>query len=306
MTPAQVTAFVLAGGEGQRLRPLTQHLPKPALPFADHCRVIDFTLSNLERSRVRPVYVLLQYKPMALMRHLQRHWPRARPLLPPRCLAGTADAVAQALRSVDIARADVVAVLAADQVYRLDLRQMVEFHLRHGSGVTVAAVAVDVAEASRFGVLGVDGDSRITSFEEKPENPFTLPHDPGHALASMGHYLFQPSLLAELLAAGEGIGTLDFGHDVIPAAVALGRAWAYDFRCNTVPGRLPGEDPAYWCDVGTPAAYAQAQQDARGPSPRIVLDRPGWPIAATLAGEAADQAPGTLSSYSQGSALAGP
>ncbi len=311
MSPARVSAFVLAGGAGTRLRPLTQHLPKPALPFAHHCRVIDFVLANLQHSGVAPVHVLLQYKPEALLQHLARHWPEVRPLMPALDFRGTADAVAQALQRVGTAQADVVAVLAADHVYRMDLRPMVDFHRQRQAGVTVAAVAVELEQARQFGVLEVAPGGRITGFAEKPDTPRPLPDDPGRALASMGNYLFEPGFLAELLAAGGGVPTLDFGRDIIPAAVARGRAWAYELRANTVPGLRAGEAPGYWRDVGTLQAYAQAQRDAAGPAPQIVLDNPLWPIPATLAAPAPvpavrpAQAPSTVFAYSPGSAHAG-
>ena len=113
MPDPRMIAFVLAGGEGTRLRPLTNDLPKPALPFADHCRIIDFVLANLRHSQVSPVYVLLQYKPLTLLRHLQAHWPAVRPLLPAGHLGGTADAVAQA-NIADMAAIGVRCVSAAE------------------------------------------------------------------------------------------------------------------------------------------------------------------------------------------------
>lgn len=294
MPPPCVSAFVLAGGEGSRLRPFTDRLPKPALPFADHCRIIDFVLANLQHSGITAVHVLLQYQPAALLQHLERHWPGVRVLLPARRFAGTADAVAQALGRVDGASAGRVAVLAADHVYRMDLRQMLAFHAARRAGVTVAAAAVDLAQAGRFGVLDVTPDGHIRAFDEKPAQPRALPQDPSRALVSMGNYLFEPGLLAELLAAGAGTAGLDFGHDVIPAAVALGRAWAYDLRRNEIPGLQPGEEPAYWRDIGTLQAYAQAQRDVAGARPRFVLANPHWPIPATLAADAAADAAATV------------
>ena len=287
MSAPRMIAFVLAGGEGTRLRPLTEALPKPALPFAQHCRIIDFVLANLRHSQVAPVYVLLQYKPLALLAHLQAHWPQVRPLLPAQGFGGTADAVAQALRRVGMARTDTVAVLAADHVYRMDLRQMADFHRQRRAGVTVATSTVDLALAHEFGVLDVDEGGRITGFQEKPARPVAMRDDPRRARVSMGNYLFDPQVLAEALA-GSGHGeALDFGRDVIPALVRRHQAWAYDFRRNAVPGVRPTEEVAYWRDVGTLAAYREAQNDADGPTPRFVLDNPAWPIGATLGAGAA-------------------
>ncbi|WP_425259362.1 sugar phosphate nucleotidyltransferase [Rubrivivax sp. RP6-9] len=287
----RITAFVLAGGEGARLRPLTQDAPKPGLPFAGHCRIIDFVLANLQHSQVERVFVLLQYKPWVLLRHLHAHWPGVRPLLPADRFAGTADAVAQALGRHATGRSEIVAVLAADHVYRMDLRQMASFHLRRRAGVTVAAAAVDAEAACQFGVLRVDGESRITAFEEKPERPCTIPGSPGRAYVSMGNYLFEPRLLAEVLADLAHVEGLDFGHDVIPEVVRRQRAWAYDFRRNLVPGVRVTEEPGYWRDVGTLQAYRQAEQDAAGTSPRFALDNPCWPVPPTLSTAAARAVP---------------
>lgn len=150
----RIAAFVLAGGEGTRLRPLTEHVPKPALPFAAHCRVIDFVLENLRHSGIGPVDVLLQFKPLPLLQHLAAHWPQVRPLLSARAFDGTADAVAQCLPRVALRRVDIVAVLAADHVYRMDLRQMAAF---------------------QFGILSSDDDGLIEAFAENPARPRPMP-----------------------------------------------------------------------------------------------------------------------------------
>lgn len=288
MSGLRIAAFVLAGGEGARLRPLTAHLPKPALPFAAHCRVIDFVLENLRHSGVAPVYVLLQFKPLPLLQHLAAHWPQVHPLLSAHAFEGTADAVAQCLPRVDLRRVDIVAVLAADHVYRMDLRQMAAFHLAHGAGVTVAATPVPLDQADQFGILSVDDDGLIEAFAEKPACPRPMRADPGLALASMGNYMFAPQVLASAMWAGAGTAGFDFGRHVIPALVHQRRAYAYDFRRNAVPGVRPGEERCYWRDIGTLPAYAQAQHDAAGPAPRFALRNPLWPISATLAAAPAD------------------
>lgn len=283
MSGPRIAAFVLAGGEGKRLRPLTEHVPKPGLPFAAHCRVIDFVLENLRHSGISPVYVLLQFKPLLLLRHLAVHWPQVRPLLSTRAFDGTADAVAQCLSRVELRRIDVVAVLAADHVYRMDLRQMAACHVAHRAGVTVAATPVPVAQAGQFGILSTDADGLIEAFVEKPDRPTAMLTDPGLALASMGNYMFEPQVLMDALRAGARTPGLDFGRHVIPALVRQRRAYAYDFRRNAVPGVRPDEERCYWRDIGTLAAYAQAQDDARGHSPRFALRNPMWPVSATLA-----------------------
>lgn len=288
MSGRRIAAFVLAGGEGTRLRPLTEHVPKPALPFAAHCRVIDFVLENLRHSGIGPVDVLLQFKPLPLLQHLAAHWPQVRPLLSARAFDGTADAVVQCLPRVALRRVDIVAVLAADHVYRMDLRQMAAFHLAHRAGVTVAATPVPLGQADQFGILSSDDDGLIEAFAEKPSRPRPMHSDPGLALASMGNYMFTPQVLATALCAGARTAGLDFGGHVIPALVRQRQAYAYDFRRNAVPGVRPGEERCYWRDIGTLPAYARAQGDVAGPSPRFALRNPLWPISATLgAGRAA-------------------
>lgn len=284
MAASPIVAFVLAGGEGSRLRPYTAGMPKPALPFAGRCRIIDFALSNLVNSSVGMVFVLLQYQPRPLLEHLAAHWshlPRGQhvvPVLPALPFLGTADAVRQNLALLDGLEPEAVAVFAADHVYRMDVGQMLRFHRSHGADATVAALPVPLAEAGQFGVIEADAEGRVLAFQEKPAQPRCCPHDPGAAYVSMGNYLFRPAVLRRALREAATRGGHDFGHDVLPALVADGRLYAYDFRHNHVPGVRPTEERAYWRDVGTVAAYRAAQDDTLGPRPRLDLDNPAWPI----------------------------
>jgi glucose-1-phosphate adenylyltransferase len=283
MAPSpRIVGFVMAGGEGRRLRPLTDNVPKPALPFTEHCRIIDFALSNLHHSGVHPVFVLLQYKPSVLVEHLERHWHDAgfEPVLPDVTFEGTADAVGQNLHRIDGLHADLVAVFAADHVYRMDVRQMAAFHLARDADVTVAALRVPIAQASAFGVLCADRDGRVGGFREKPARPIAVPDDPTSAYASMGNYLFRPSVLRRALQDAVCRGEHDFGRDVLPRLVRQeARVYAYDFRRNRVPGLRPSEEVGYWRDVGTLPAYQAAEGDALGPQPRFAIDNPAWPTA---------------------------
>lgn len=306
MVSTPTVAFVLAGGEGSRLRPFTEFLPKPALPFAGRCRIIDFALSNLVHSGIGTVFVLMQYRPQPLLEHLGTHWSRppggARivPVLPTRPFLGTADAVRQNLPLLDGIDPEVVAVFAADHVYRMDVAQMLRFHQGHAADATVAALPVPLRTASQFGVIAADADGRIRGFEEKPARPRCCPHDPASAYVSMGNYLFRPPELRRALREAARDGGHDFGHDVLPLLVREARVHAYDFRRNRVPGMKPFEEPAYWRDVGTVDAYLAAQDDTAGPQPRLDLDNPAWPIggrpvrtpapAAALPSEAAETA----------------
>lgn len=283
MAAPQIAAFVMAGGEGSRLRPLTEHVPKPALPFAGRCRIIDFALSSLRHSGIAPIFVLLQYRPAPLLEHLHRHWPGVVPLLPALAYAGTADAVRQDLGRLDGLDIGAVAVFAADHVYRMDVRQMADFHARRRADATIAALPVPLEQASEFGVLDVDARGRVVGFQEKPAHPATAPGDPACALVSMGNYLFAPDALRRALTGAGCEGEHDFGRHVLPRLVRGGHVHAYDFRANRVPGTSASEERAYWRDVGTVGAYRAAEDDVRGPRPRFTIDDPAWPVRPTLA-----------------------
>lgn len=288
---ANVLAFVLAGGKGTRLYPLTAEQPKPAIEFADGVRIVDFVLSNLVLSQIASIFVLAQYKPRVLVEHVEQAWARA-----PKCQSpvitmvvpkddrddvafrGTADAVRKNLDVLRTRRPDIVAVFAADHVYRMDVRQMVRFHELHDADVTVATLPVPLAEASSFGIVCADEDGAIEQFQEKPQRPAPMPANPTHALASMGNYLFRRDVLIDLLEDAVAGERLDFGTDILPALPGRCRAFAYDFSTNTVPGIKAHEERVYWRDVGTREALEAARRDIRGPRPRFDLYNPAWPI----------------------------
>ena len=289
----KVLTLVLAGGNGTRLHPLTAEHAKPALPFAEGYRIVDFVLSNLVNSQLSPIYVLVQYKPDSLIEHLHTAWApwcreadRRISVVSPRsdgaktAFKGTADAVYQNLDLIARHQPDVVAVFAADHVYRMDVRQMLEFHRRCNAEVSVAALPVPLATASEFGVIATSDDNRIRDFQEKPARPAPIPADPHHAYASMGNYLFNPDVLTALLEDAHKRGDTDFGRHILPRASAKHRVLAYDFASNQVPGLKPHEEPGYWRDVGTLDAYRAAQRDAAGPRPRLSLFNPQWPLGA--------------------------
>jgi glucose-1-phosphate adenylyltransferase len=291
LNPMKTVALVLAGGEGSRLYPLTAEHAKPALPFANGFRIVDFVLSNLVNSGISTIYVMAQYKPESLIRHIERAWAPSfadsdgviKVLLPRSNtlggqFKGTADAVYQYLDLVQAHDPDVVAVFAADHVYRMDVRQMIGFHVEREAGITVAAVPVPVTRASSFGVIVAGSDGRVREFCEKPRQPPAMPGNPGCAYASMGNYLFEPRVLEALMLEARARGATDFGRDVLPKVCDSTRMYAYDFSTNDVPGVQDHEERAYWRDVGTLSALAAAQQDAMGHRPRFNLWNRRWPI----------------------------
>ena len=291
MPTKRILALVMAGGNGTRLHPLTAEQSKPALPFADGYRIIDFVLSNLFNSRVTAIYVLAQYKPQSLIEHLRTAWApwyddgdRGITVVLPDAndaagsFKGTADAVYQNLHLIDQHRPDLVAVFAADHVYRMDVRQMADFHCAGGAEVSIAAVPVPIEGASSFGIVATGPAGELRDFQEKPDQPSSMPSDPGRAYASMGNYLFNPPVLTELLAEANERGETDFGRHILPRLASRNRAFAYDFTCNRVPGVEPYEEQGYWRDIGTIDALEAAQRDVRGPLPRFRLANPLWPI----------------------------
>jgi len=293
MTDAPVLGIVLAGGAGTRLSPLTADRAKPAVPFGGLYRLIDFALSNLANGNVRKICVLTQYKSHSLDRHISTTWRMssllgnyvtpvpAQQRLGPYWYTGSADAIFQSMNLINDEQPDLVMVIGADHVYRMDPQQMIDHHLRHRAGVTIAAIAVPREEASAFGILDVDRrDGRtVTGFLEKPAYPPAMPDDPGRCYASMGNYVFDTNVLVDALRkdAAEEDSRHDIGGNIIPMLVRDGCAQAYDFHMNKVPGALP-EDAAYWRDVGTLDAYFDAHMDLCAVQPLFNLYNDRWPI----------------------------
>jgi glucose-1-phosphate adenylyltransferase len=286
--------MVLAGGEGSRLAPLTQERSKPAVPFGGRYRIVDFVLSNLVNSGIRSIYLLVQYKSQSLIEHINRSWVLSSivpdhfiTVVPPQMregpewFQGTADAVYQNLNLLAYHGPDLVAVFGADHVYRMDLRQMIDFHRDSGAAASVAALRVPVEQASAFGVIAVDHDGRIRDFVEKPQNPPTMPGDPTHCLVSMGNYLFNSDVLVKALHQSNERGENDFGRHILPRLIRSHRVYAYDFSTNHVPGLREYEEQDYWRDVGTIDAYFDANQDVLGAEPRFNLFNPRWMVTSS-------------------------
>ena len=291
VTSPHVIAMVLAGGEGRRLYPLTRDRAKPAVPFAAGYRIIDIVLSNLVNAYVRRIVVLTQYKSHSLDRHLAQTWllsPLLGSYVAPvpaqmrrgrRWFLGSADAIFQNLNIIGDERPDHVFVFGADHLYRMDPRQMLEYHLEKEADVTVAAIPVPRSEASAFGVIEADAGGKIVRFHEKPTDPPAMPGDPDRVLASMGNYVFTTeALIREVTAdADRPLSGHDMGGDVIPAITRVGGAYVYDFARNDVPGQTERER-GYWRDIGAIDAYYEASMDLVSLDPVFNFYNMEWPI----------------------------
>ncbi|GAA3948578.1 glucose-1-phosphate adenylyltransferase [Microbacterium soli] len=290
--PKKVFGIILAGGEGKRLMPLTADRAKPAVPFGGQYRLIDFAISNLINSGLRQVVVLTQYKSHSLDRHVSQNWRMsglldsyvasvpAQQRLGKRWFSGSADAILQSLNLINDEKPDIVVVIGADHVYRMDFEQMVQAHIDSGARATVAGIRQPLALASQFGVIDADPETgRIRDFLEKPASPTPLADSPNEVLVSMGNYVFDTdALIAAVEADGESVSSgHDMGGDIIPYFVERGEAGYYDMKQNEVPGSSP-RDRSYWRDVGTIDSYYDAHMDLISTLPIFNLYNTAWPI----------------------------
>ena len=291
--PHQVVAFVLAGGRGKRLFPLTQERAKPAIPFGGKYRIIDFVLSNLINSGFYSIYVLVQFKSQSLLRHLRDGWqfggllndqfiipvPAQMRSADETWYRGTADAIFQNLNLIDDLDEHLVAIFGADHIYRMNVRDMIDFHERMNADVSVAAIPVSAHLSAEFGVIEAAVDGAILSFHEKKAEAPTIPGASHRVYASMGNYIFSARTLLRELAADalrEG-STHDFGRDILPALLGRAAMYAYDYQANGIPGES-ADVPVYWRDVGTLEAYYEAHMDLCGLVPSLNLYNRRWPI----------------------------
>ena len=289
----KVFGIILAGGEGKRLMPLTVDRAKPAVPFGGQYRLIDFAISNLVNSGLRQIVVLTQYKSHSLDRHVSQTWRMsallnayvasvpAQQRLGKRWFSGSADAILQSLNLVHDEKPDIVVVIGADHVYRMDFEQMIDAHIASGAKATVAGIRQPIELANQFGVIDLDPSDNLTirEFLEKPQNPAGLVDDPSQVLASMGNYIFDADAL---IAAVEEDGEVptsghDMGGDIIPYFVNRGEAAVYDFKRNDVPGSTD-RDRDYWRDVGTIDSFFDAHMDLISTLPIFNLYNTDWPI----------------------------
>ncbi|MBI3681667.1 MAG: glucose-1-phosphate adenylyltransferase [Acidobacteria bacterium] len=289
----RVLAFVLAGGKGTRLYPLTKERAKPAVPFGGQYRIVDFVLSNLVNSGIYSIYVLIQFKSQSLLQHLRDGWevsglmknhfiipvPAQMRTGSEAWYRGTADAIFQNINLIEQTDPHLVAIFGADHIYRMNIREMIEFHEQKRAQATVAAIPLPGGVSREFGAIEVAQDGVILGFHEKKEDAPAMPGDPDHFLASMGNYIFSTDLLLrELYADAEREdSTHDFGRDILPRLVSRGDMYAYDFRKNKIPGDPEGSAP-YWRDVGTLDAYYEASMDLRAVTPQLNLFNRQWPL----------------------------
>lgn len=293
MALPRVLAIVLAGGEGKRLMPLTKDRAKPAVPFGGIYRLIDFALSNLANSNFLRVVVLTQYKSHSLDRHIARTWRMstllgnyvapvpAQQRMGKHWFLGSADAIFQSLNLIDDERPDIVVIVGADNIYRMDFSQMVEQHLDSGFPLTVAGIRQPLALADQFGVIQADPDNpaKIGEFLEKPKDARGLTGSPTEVLASMGNYVMDADALVEAVTtdAQDETSKHDMGGSIVPRFVADGAAGLYDFTFNDVPGSTD-RDRSYWRDVGTVDAFYDANQDLISVFPVFNLYNDDWPL----------------------------
>jgi len=290
--PENTLVMIMAGGEGTRLHPLTRDRAKPAVPFGGKYRIIDFVLSNMVNSGMIQIFVLTQFKSQSLTEHLMSTWSFSSILkrqfifpLPAQMrvgkewYGGTADAVYQNIHLFEDYQPAHVLVFGADHIYKMDVAQMLQYHIEKGAHATVAAIPVPLADAHQYGVIQIDDDWRITGFQEKPADPAPIPGNEQYALASMGNYIFTRECLETELRrdARDPKSRHDFGQNILPALVDSRKLFAYNFHTNVVPG-MRGPYNTYWRDVGTLTAYFEANMDLRRVHPDLNMYTSDWPI----------------------------
>jgi len=283
-----VLTFIMAGGKGERLYPLTKDRTKPAVPFGGIYRVIDFTLSNCINSGLRKIYILTQYKSASLQRHIRLGWNilpselgQFIEILPAQqrvgesWYLGTADAIYQNLYSLEIDHPDEVLILAGDHIYKMNYYTMIDFHREQDADLTVGVVEMDKDKASYLGVVEVDKLGRVTGFQEKPKKPKTVPAHPDKIFASMGIYVFKRSIIEQELHedARKRASTHDFGKDIIPQMLKKRlKIVAFNFIDEKK------KEAKYWRDIGSIDAYYEANMDLVNVSPVFNLYDKEWPI----------------------------
>jgi len=276
----KILTMILCGGKGERLYPLTRDRAKPSVPFLGSYRIIDFSLSNSLNSGLRKIALLTQYKSLSLERHILYGWNifhaesggyivslPAQGRVADHWYEGTADAVFQNIYSIQQENPAAILVLSGDHVYQADYRKIIRFFMEKKAEAVILAKTVHRAEASRFGVVGISRDHRITDFLEKPAKPPSLPWDKKSALVSMGVYLFRTPILIKALIqdAKNSLSSHDFGKDVIPRLIDRHRVYAYLYD-------------GYWEDIGTIDAYWKANMAFLAASSLCSLDEKAWPI----------------------------
>jgi len=279
--------LILAGGQGERLLPLTLDRSKPSVPFGGMYRIIDFTLSNCLNSGLRKIFVLTQYKSGSLQRHIQLGWSpifaselgQFIQTVPPqlrvgqRWYEGTADAVFHNVYLLEQVEPERVLILSGDHIYKMSYEPMIDAHESAGALATVGVVEVPIEQARAFGVVQVDRSWRIVGFHEKPQKPIPIPGRPDRALVNMGVYCFQTDALVQALVEDSSqLSRHDFGHDILPSLVETRRLLAYPF----IDENRKGEP--YWRDIGTLDSYHAASMDLVAVDPVFNLYDRDWPL----------------------------
>ena len=280
-------AIIMAGGRGERLRELTTGRAKPAAPFGGKFRIIDFVLSNCVNSGIRQIAVMTQYKAQSLIQHVNRGWGYLRgefgefvDVVPAQqqvgehWYRGTADCVYQNLDYIRATRPKHVLVLAGDHIYKMDYGPLIAYHVEKNADITIGVVEVPVQDAREFGVLTVTEWNKVVKFAEKPANPDPIPGRDGTALASMGIYVFNASLLERMLTedAANATSQHDFGKNIIPGAIDNLQVFAYPFQ------DVKTRAQSYWRDVGTLDAYYDANIELVDVDPELNIYDEQWPI----------------------------
>ncbi|PJC88080.1 glucose-1-phosphate adenylyltransferase [Vibrio sp. HA2012] len=286
---AGVLSMILAGGEGSRLCPLTESRSKPSVPFGGSYRLIDFALNNFVNAGLTQIYVLTQFKSQSLYLHMKKGWNLsgitgsfidsvpAQMRDGKRWYEGTADAIYQNISFVELADPEQVCIFGSDHIYKMDIRQMLDYHKAKDARLTVSALKMPLSDASQFGVIQVDEEGKMIGFEEKPAQPKPIPGDPEHALVSMGNYIFDTSSLCRELRedAANKTSSHDFGKDIIPKMYREGGVYVYDFSTNVIHGE---KEATYWRDVGTIDSYWSAHMDLLDKDPQFSLYNRKWPL----------------------------
>jgi len=284
---ASTLTMIMAGGQGERLYPLTRDRSKPSVPFGGIFQIIDFTLSNCVNSGLRRIYVLTQYKSHSLERHLKLGWNIFSSELgeylytvPPQLKTGenwyqgTADAVFQNINILQTDRPRMVLMLSGDHIYKMDYTRMLAEHEERDADLTIACTELPLADARRMGVMAVDDEHRVTAFLEKPDDPPSMPGKPERALVNMGVYVFNTDVLVRaVMKDAKSYSEHDFGHNIIPGLVTGGaKVYAHDFADEN-----RGE-ASYWRDIGTLDSYYEASMDLVNVTPLFNLYDRRWPV----------------------------
>lgn len=293
MTPISSTMFrktltiILAGGQGERLYPLTKDRSKPAVPFGGKYRIIDFTLSNAINSGFRKIYLITQYKSQSLDTHIREGWSFLNGELgefiysiPPQFRTsnhwyqGTADAIFQNLHILQDENPEYIIILSGDHIYKMDYLKMLQYHIAQKADLTVSGIEIEIDQAHQFGVMVVDDSNRVIEFQEKPKVPKPLPHKQDTCYVNMGIYIFSAQALARVLVedAKKKDSQHDFGKNIIPSMLNSHKVMAYNFEDENKAGR------PYWRDIGTLDSYYACSMDFVSVTPVFNLYDADWPI----------------------------